>query len=644
MRSRYHLPTFFKLFILFVLGVTIAHNFEETKEIFIIIILSSFLVFAATKILFGYNITTRVILAISLIGFIFGYGGIYYQDFQFDQRTNLSDNTEYIQIQIEKINRIDSNKASLTGEILAFKDNYSWNTVDNSEKLNLTIKTDTLLQYKTGQQLIINSKIKKIRRPSSPYETDFRSIYRKKNIHYQIYTHQRNVLKLNKQPNAIQSYINDFNGFIINNLPIEYAGFIIGITTNNRQYLTKDIGNQIRNNGISHILAISGLHVGILYGILVFILAKLSPFKRKNKLIQSLMICLVLGLYGYICGWTSSISRSILMFTIFEFSRIINRNSPPINNLAFAAFCLVLLNPMNLFEVGFQLSFMGVFSILWILPLFQNWIEVQNKFLQYFWELLTVTISAQIGVVPLLLFYFGEFSYNGILLSLLLIPLVGLIMIIGFLLIICFKIPFINLLLAKICGLILHLFFTILDLSNNWVYKFEYPDISFYHLTLIYSIIFLLVVFINNRHLRAINWMLVCVVSSILAFDFIPELKNKRQYILFEKENTIEYVEKKNEQINSITPQTETTNNLKLSVINATKILEVNKIPSQEYPKTDVLILTEKMNIKELKKIAPKLVFISKRLNYSNRAKLISELETLHIDYHDASSEGYLEL
>lgn len=175
----------------------------------------------------------------------------------------------------------------------------------------------------------------------------------------------------------------------------------------------KDISRETRTRfsitGVSHILAVSGFHVATVCGFLTFLFGFL-PDIAFIRWLRYLMTISILWLFVFITGLAASTVRAGLMFTFYLTGKVIRRNPDSYNTLAAAAFCMLVYDPLYLFDIGFQLSYTAVFFILYLQPGFQGLIPVRNPLLAYPWGWLTVTLAAQIGTIPLCLYYFGQSS------------------------------------------------------------------------------------------------------------------------------------------------------------------------------------------------------------------------------------------
>lgn len=205
-------------------------------------------------------------------------------------------------------------------------------------------------------------------------------------------------------------------------------GVLSALTVGDKDELSDDIVETYSVAGASHVLALSGLHIGLLYGLLWLLLCPL--WKRWGWLKPFLLLLIIAFLWGFafLTGLSSSVVRSVIMFSLLALASLQPEKPLTLNTLAATAFLMLLYNPTWLFDVGFQLSFSAVAAILLVQPRLYALCRVKNRFLRYVWGLLTVSVAAQLGTAPLVILYFSRFSTHFLLTNLWVIPMVTLIL------------------------------------------------------------------------------------------------------------------------------------------------------------------------------------------------------------------------
>ena len=193
------------------------------------------------------------------------------------------------------------------------------------------------------------------------------------------------------------------------NLSKEEKSVLVTITLGYCKDMSRDVRKRFSLTGVAHLLAVSGFHVAVVCGFLSLLFSFLpkSPFYRWLKYL--LTLCL-LWCFVVITGLAPSAVRAGLMLTLYLTGRVLRRTTDGYNTLAAAAFCMLAFNPLYLFDVGFQLSYLAVLSILFLQPRLQDLIMVRNPIVAMPWGWITVTLAAQAGTTLLCLYYFGQFS------------------------------------------------------------------------------------------------------------------------------------------------------------------------------------------------------------------------------------------
>ena len=229
----------------------------------------------------------------------------------------------------------------------------------------------------------------------------------------------------------------------------QYA-VVAAMALGDKSSLTKDLKETYSMTGASHILALSGLHLGIIYALL-----SLLVVGRRWQMITQVAIILSIWAFVFLTGMSTSVVRSAIMLTVYALLAIGHRQKMSVNTLAFTAIVMLLVSPQALFDVGFQMSFMAVFSILLFTPLFYRPFSSEylmtHRLVKWLWGMVAVSIAAQIGVAPLIAYYFGRFSCFFLLTNFIVIPAATLIL---YLSLATLLIPSIGVILASIVGLL----------------------------------------------------------------------------------------------------------------------------------------------------------------------------------------------
>jgi len=265
-----------------------------------------------------------------------------------------------------------------------------------------------------GDQLIILGKPQWIKNSGNPFEFDYESIVHKKGIYYSVYlpfgTYRKTGIHFNRikyLPEKIRERLIS----ILKNSSIKEQNLSViqALTLGYRAELDQETIDYFASTGAMHVLAVSGLHVGLIYFILGYLFSGIKRTNTGRKYLFPTILITLLWSYAFLTGFSPSVQRATIMFTFIVIGESIRRPVNIYNSLSASALFLMLLNPEVIFEVGFQLSYLAVFGIVLIQPALAGIIEVRNKILRFMWDLFTVSIAAQLATFPLGLFYFNQF-------------------------------------------------------------------------------------------------------------------------------------------------------------------------------------------------------------------------------------------
>ena len=263
-----------------------------------------------------------------------------------------------------------------------------------------------------GSMLAFSSSIEEIRNTGNPGSFDYRAYCALQNIYHQSFLRKDKFRILaQKQSNRFTKVLFGIQNKIVAILERyvggREAGLAEALLIGYKNNLDKSIIQEYSDSGIIHIVAISGMHLGLIY----WLLSLLLSIKRwkKSRWINPLIILASLWLFTLVAGASASVVRSAVMFSFLLVGESINRKTSMYNSLAASAFLLLCYNPSWLWDLGFQLSYLAVLSIVIFMKPVYNLIYASNKILDYLWKMAATCIAAQILTTPLTLFYFQRF-------------------------------------------------------------------------------------------------------------------------------------------------------------------------------------------------------------------------------------------
>ena len=223
---------------------------------------------------------------------------------------------------------------------------------------------------------------------------------------WQVYS-RRNSLEIRQSALQCRNWL--VNRYRSWQLGREELAVIAALTVGDKQILTDSLKERYGAAGVSHVLALSGLHIGILSAILYFLFTPLKRLKRGEQLRTFLVVCM-LWIFAFVTGLSPSVVRAVTMCSLYFVASCVHEGRfPSAYTLVLSAFLMLIYQPLYLFDVSFQLSFSAVASILYFYPLISNILLLKNRFLVWLWNGISVSFSAQLGTLPLILYYFGTF-------------------------------------------------------------------------------------------------------------------------------------------------------------------------------------------------------------------------------------------
>ena len=229
----------------------------------------------------------------------------------------------------------------------------------------------------------------------------------------------------------------------------QYA-VVAAMALGDKSALTHELRETYSMTGASHILALSGLHLSIIYALLSMLVVG-----RRWQTISQVVIILSIWAFVFLVGMSASVVRSAVMLTVYALLALGHRKKMSVNTLAFTAIVMLIVTPQALFDAGFQMSFMAVFSILLFVPLFYRPFSAEylmtHRVVKWVWGMVAISVAAQIGVAPLIAYYFGRFSCYFLLTNFIVIPAATIIL---YLSLATLLIPSIGVVLASIVGLL----------------------------------------------------------------------------------------------------------------------------------------------------------------------------------------------
>lgn len=383
--------------------------------------------------------------------------------------------------------------------------------------------SDTLAStLKYGDRLALTLHPNEFGRPANPYQFDVGRYMMQERIKYSSFVRPGNWLLMDNDANTVVAFSLRLRGYFLEqfkryNIGDQQLAVLSALVLGYKDLLDDELRKVYSSVGAMHILAVSGLHVGILFFILTALL-NLLPSARVFKFLKLIISLIFLWFFALLTGLSPSVCRSALMFSLVAVGQSFGVRSNIFNSIAAAAFVLLVINPYNLLNLGFQLSFAAVLSIVVFYPFIHRLLYCKNRVAEYIWSLIAVSIAAQLGTFPLTAAYFCQFPNYFILTNTLAIPLATVILYGAVILLAVSPFPVVAVWVGKLLnGLLL-----LLNAGLKWIEGLPASSTLGIHLSpvqlvlMVLSIVFLALFLIKRRMVHLQATMLFIAVTLLL--------------------------------------------------------------------------------------------------------------------------------
>ena len=397
-------------------------------------------------------------------------------------------------------------------------------------------KDSASARLRRGDELLLSARLSLPRNQGNPDEFDYGRYLRRQGVsgtayvpagHWQVVGHdstrtlRQMALDYRAQVVALYRRL----GFRGDELTVLSA-----LTVGDQDKLGEDIVETYSVSGASHVLSLSGLHIGFLYVLLLFLLRPVWRRWRWTHLPLMFAVVLFLWAFAFFTGLASPVVRSVTMFSLLALASLRSEKLLTLHSLFATAFLMLLVRPMWLFEVSFQLSFLSLAAILCLQPLLYRAWQPRNRLCRYVWGLMTVSVAAQVGTAPLVLLYFGRFSTHFLLSNLWVVPLASLILYVAVLLLLLTPLPAVQVGVARALDRLVWL----QNEGLRWVERLPYASlddiwVDAWDVVLFYLFLGLSYAVFRRPTPRRLRWMLLslCVMVSYHGLAMLRSLPDR---------------------------------------------------------------------------------------------------------------------
>lgn len=403
-----------------------------------------------------------------------------------NQRKEINNNHHFSKHPAQQFTAIILEEPKLKGDVARFKVEINGNVDDQkirktTGKLLLALRIDTTkaIDLHYGDLVLIKAKYNEAEPAYNPSEFNYKRHLSYQQIHHQSYINQQQVIKIGTDyGNSIKAFALKFREQQVEKfktyLPYKDAQSVAStLILGYRSDLSQDILNAYSKTGTMHVLSVSGMHVAIVVILLGFLLSFMDRTK-KGRIAKAIIMIVLIWFYALISGLDPSVNRAAIMLTFILAAKARAKKVNIFNVIAISAFILLLINPFNITNVGFQLSFIAVAGLIYLQPKIYNLYDPQNKIIVIIWSCISVSIAAQLATTPISLYYFHQFPLYFIASNLFITIPAALIMYLGITFLFCgWFVP-----LMKFLGLLLN---NLINFTNNGllaIEEFKFASIS----------------------------------------------------------------------------------------------------------------------------------------------------------------------
>ena len=542
---------FIRFLIPLIAGITLQWHLQIQPEVLWTLLFVSFIpLITFFFISFFERYKLSVIIGLAITGIFIAIGGLLarYKNIQHDEnwfgRKYQNENSLIVTLLENPVEKTKSYKAIASVDFILKDDS----CIKTKGTLILYFKKDSVISnLEYGSQLIITKPLQEIKNSGNPGGFDYKRYSLFQGITHQVYLRKSVPLEKEKEfeilsttnKNFFQQFLNSSREKVLNILRTNIKGekelglaeaLLIGY----KDDLDKTLVQSYSNTGVVHVIAISGLHLGLIYWLLTWFFKPLQK-RKKIKWLRPVLILAGLWLFSLLAGAQPSVLRSAIMFTCIVLGDSLTRKSSIFNTLAVSAFLLLCINPYWLWDVGFQLSYAAVLSIVIFMQPIYSWFYIKNKALDFLWKLNSVTIAAQILTVPVGIYHFHQFPNYFLLTNFLAVPLSSLILLGEILLCVVSFIPTVAAFIGKIL-------FWLIWIMNSYVERIEKFPLSLWdglQISIPQAILLLAVAagfgfWLMNKNKTGLKYGLVALLGFFVlrSISFI-KANNRQQLIVY---------------------------------------------------------------------------------------------------------------
>ena len=519
----------FKFLLLWVLGILLLpyNPFDSLELGFLLIFSALFFLVLSFIIKRGFKFLENLVLAFLVIGVV-SFLGLINEN---PRAINLSNETKYSVIlkvkerykQTDYQNKYIVEVESVLGDSL-IPINLDYLLLQNRDSLSN--------YFVPGERFVAHVYTKEFSIQKHPALFNSKRYWYVKNVQASIWLQNNEITNLESSNNwyytirALQ--IKGLNLINLQNIGEDTKQILAALLLGDKRGVDKEISNQFAQLGLIHTLALSGLHISLVYGICAFLL---SVVLRHRAQLQSIILVLIIITYAIITGLSPSVMRASLMFLLYAFSLLINRRTTALNIVFLSALLLLIYQERLLYDIRFQLSYSAVIGIVYFYNKCKFFIENKNIVCKFFFALALVSISAQLSTGLLSVYYFHSFPLSFLWANLIVLPLITVLLYQGLLYIV-----------LLITGLNFKLFDVLIDQSVDFLLsilsfleRYSFSPLPLYisttGLLFMYGLLLLICIVFIEKNFKYLKFLYVYILTIVFCFMFSGDSAKKELFI-----------------------------------------------------------------------------------------------------------------
>lgn len=494
---------FLKIIVPYLIGIII-YNWQSftfnPNQLFVVVSFLFLLSFIIVKLKKPSTLfyKTFFTLCSNLFLLILAFVNCYY----YSDKNNSNHYTNYLNLSNQKIIGYVNESPSPTKngykfnlQLKAIEQNNKWHYCEG--KLLIYCKKDSTLSINIGDELLLNGSLKTIINSNNPYEFDYKLYLERKNIYHTLYGNTTTIVKLSNTANPfsltqigakIQFWV--INTLRKSNLSEQAFSICSALLVGYDSEIDDEVINSFTHSGTLHILSVSGLHTGVIYGILLFLFSVFDKHNRFNQL-RCFSVIAILILFVFVTGISPSVLRASVMLTFMLIGKTYFKQSNSYNTLLLSAFVLLIINPLLIYNIGFLLSYFAVFGIMYFYPKLSNLFTIHNPLLKWIWNSAAVSIAATLFTLPISLYSFHQFPIWFVIANVVIIPISILILFASIAVVVFFKVAIVQSIISFIINKLTDLMLWLVSFTDHSTYgyidgiTFSETDVLFCSLTIV---------------------------------------------------------------------------------------------------------------------------------------------------------------